>query len=272
MGTLLNSQTITVEELGEIEFIAAEPGAAAPVTGNTKILNPDGTLSDAAWSAEPDTTPGELDALWRDRVTWGGLAPEMPRMFTIGSGNLSLLPSLQTVIPVVEGSYDVYVLYSADRRPLQPEWTEGVGNAGGAIGAAITGQPLEQFDAFNGTFTGLVGSEINTQLGYDFNLWGVFMAMVGTVENTDSISVDIAPYAGDLPEGPYRPTYHGIALVSLDTGPALGDFSDYEIVDGFVDTGDWMGSVWIESYPWVWSADSAKWLYAGTGGWFYFPK
>lgn len=272
LSSHLFSQTITVDGLGDLSFVAAEPGATTPVTGNTKILNQDGSLSDAAWSGVTDTNPGLLDALWRDRATWGGLAPEMPHFFTAGNGNLAIMPSLQTTIPVAEGSYDVYVLYTADRRPLQPEWTVEVGNAGGSLGAALTGQPLQQFDAFNGTFTGYVGAEINNQLGYDFNMWGVFMAKVGTVKNTSSISVDIAPYVGDFPEGPYRPSYHGLGFVPSMTEMGPGVFSEYEMVDGYVDTGDWMGFVWVGAYPWAWNFNLAKWIYAGSGGWFYIPK
>lgn len=269
----LSAQTaLDLPSIGTVQFVPAAPGATAPVSGNTRILNADGTLGDAAWSGPADTNPAADQPLWRHRTTWGGLAPQMPGFFTNGNGNIAIMPDLNTTVGVAKGDYAVYVLYTADRRPLQPEWNVDVGNAGGSVAAALSGGELTEYNVFNGKFTGFVGAEINNQLGYAFNMWGVFASHLGTVRDATSISVDIAPFVGDTaPGGTYRPSYHGIAYVPFTPGP--GVFSDYALLDsGYVDTGAWMGWVWVTSYPWVWSVNLSKYIYAGGDNWFYIQK
>jgi hypothetical protein len=64
--------------------------------------------------------------------------------------------------------------------------------------------------------------------------------------------------------------------LTLEYGDAVakgpGVFSDYDLVDGYVDTVDWMGFVYVEQYPWCWNVNLAKWIFAGSGGWFYISK
>jgi hypothetical protein len=69
--------------------------------------------------------------------------------------------------------------------------------------------------------------------------------------------------------------YKGTAVALLgdtggNTGP--GDFSDYELVDGWVDSGSFMGWVYVESHPWVFPLALDKWIYAGGEGWFFVEK
>jgi hypothetical protein len=55
-------------------------------------------------------------------------------------------------------------------------------------------------------------------------------------------------------------------------GPQYGVFSSYAIVDGFADTGEWLGMVYVAHYPWVYVVDLGGYLYAGGDNWFYAPK
>jgi hypothetical protein len=48
--------------------------------------------------------------------------------------------------------------------------------------------------------------------------------------------------------------------------------------DGWVDTGDWLGWLYVEHEPWVWCEDLSHWMYCPSeyitenGGWIYVPK
>jgi len=59
-----------------------------------------------------------------------------------------------------------------------------------------------------------------------------------------------------------------------DVGPDMGPgvFSDYELVDGYVNTGDWMGWVYVEDYPWALVVNLNKYVYSGGNGWFFIRK
>jgi hypothetical protein len=66
-----------------------------------------------------------------------------------------------------------------------------------------------------------------------------------------------------------------VSSVSTPMGP--GVFSDYELTEGYVDTGDWMGYVYVADYPYVYSIALGSWVYSGGGGssggsWFYVFK
>jgi beta-glucanase (GH16 family) len=56
----------------------------------------------------------------------------------------------------------------------------------------------------------------------------------------------------------------------------LGIFDDYPQVDGWVDTGDFLGNVFVEEYPWVYLESRASWFYSpdltSEGGWLYLPS
>lgn len=60
------------------------------------------------------------------------------------------------------------------------------------------------------------------------------------------------------------------------TGP--GVFADFDLdPNGWVDTGAWMGPVYVEHYPWVYVFHTQSWFYAGesegtNGAWFFAPR
>jgi hypothetical protein len=66
-----------------------------------------------------------------------------------------------------------------------------------------------------------------------------------------------------------RPTL-SLEFGNVAFGP--GDFSEYIVTDGWVDTGDWLGLVYVDTYPWVYVLDLGKYAYAGGSGWFYLNK
>jgi hypothetical protein len=55
-------------------------------------------------------------------------------------------------------------------------------------------------------------------------------------------------------------------------GDDYGPFNEYDIVDGYADTGDWMGMVYVLTYPWVWVVDLQAYVYSGGDNWFNIPK
>lgn len=57
----------------------------------------------------------------------------------------------------------------------------------------------------------------------------------------------------------------------MEKGPP--PFDAYDLVDGYVDTGDWLGLVYVEQAPWAYVVDLASWVYVSdTSGWVYIPK
>jgi len=64
-----------------------------------------------------------------------------------------------------------------------------------------------------------------------------------------------------------------LTTTSGGTSVGPGPFSDYELVDGYVDSGAWMGWVYVEDYPWCFLLDLDKHVYVTEeGGWIYVPK
>ncbi|MCD8483350.1 MAG: hypothetical protein LR015_12235 [Verrucomicrobia bacterium] len=67
--------------------------------------------------------------------------------------------------------------------------------------------------------------------------------------------------------------YKGTAVAIMDSGPTdpkgPGVFEDYDVENGWVDTGDWLGWVYVEHYPWVFNNSLQNWMYAAVDGWFY---
>lgn len=56
-----------------------------------------------------------------------------------------------------------------------------------------------------------------------------------------------------------------------EMGP--GVFAEYEMVDGYIDTGDWLGMVYAADYPWTYVFDLGKHVYfTGNDGWTYVPN
>lgn len=59
--------------------------------------------------------------------------------------------------------------------------------------------------------------------------------------------------------------YTGVnAEVGANPFAGPGPFADYDVMDGYIDTGDWMGVIEVSSYPWIYSFDLASWLYVGS--------
>lgn len=65
----------------------------------------------------------------------------------------------------------------------------------------------------------------------------------------------------------------GVALLG-DAEPTMGpgEFSDYELVDGWVNSGDFMGWVYVGDYPWVRPLALDKYIFASGSGWYYIAK
>lgn len=67
----------------------------------------------------------------------------------------------------------------------------------------------------------------------------------------------------------------GNAYIQTSAGAPKGPapFDDYDLVQGYVDTGAWMGWVYVAQAPWVWVVDLNKWAYVNDkSGWVYIPK
>lgn len=67
-----------------------------------------------------------------------------------------------------------------------------------------------------------------------------------------------------------------IGLVeAYETEPDLGIFKDYVATDGWIDTGDFLGWVYIGNFPWLYIDSLAKYGFydssGGNAGWFYMP-
>jgi len=57
------------------------------------------------------------------------------------------------------------------------------------------------------------------------------------------------------------------------SGPDYGGFNEYlPMIDGYVDTGDWIGWVYLLDYPWVFSTSLDAWIFSAEGNWFYIAK
>ena len=65
-----------------------------------------------------------------------------------------------------------------------------------------------------------------------------------------------------------------VELVFAGTVPDYGPFNDYieTLTQGYVDSGDWIGWVYVKSYPWVYMLDLNKYSYSAGGNWFYLPR
>ena len=56
-----------------------------------------------------------------------------------------------------------------------------------------------------------------------------------------------------------------------EKGPGI--FSEYDLVEGYVDTGSWMGWVYVGQYPWCYLVDLSKYVFVSeSAGWVYIPK
>ena len=67
----------------------------------------------------------------------------------------------------------------------------------------------------------------------------------------------------------------GNAYIATSAGAAKGPppFDDYDLVQGYVDTGSWMGWAYVEQAPWAWLVNLSKWTYVNDkSGWVYIPK
>jgi beta-glucanase (GH16 family) len=94
-----------------------------------------------------------------------------------------------------------------------------------------------------------------------------------------------------LPEGPFNVVQAGFSIEGFQTDTATVTFSGLEgtlneeaswggwpVVDGNVDTEGWIGWLYIDNDPWVWSYSLNKWIYLPEvlvttgGGWVYIPN
>lgn len=66
----------------------------------------------------------------------------------------------------------------------------------------------------------------------------------------------------------------GTAYLEVEaTSKGPGPFSPYDLVDGWVDSEDWLGWVFVEDYPWCYVLDLGKYVYVtDEGGWIYIPN
>lgn len=66
------------------------------------------------------------------------------------------------------------------------------------------------------------------------------------------------------------------AYLTAETGTTSkgpGVFAEYDLVDGYVDTGDWLGWVYVADYPWSYVLSLEKYIYMSEpAGWAYVPK
>lgn len=74
---------------------------------------------------------------------------------------------------------------------------------------------------------------------------------------------------------------HALTLEEIQTvqssgavsGKGPGVFSDYDLIEGYVDTGDWMGWVYVVHYPWSYVVDLGSYVYVtDSAGWVYVAK
>jgi len=178
---------IDVPGLGTLKVVEADPGDALPL-GNTRLLSG----LDEVWSTGPDgaQTPG----LWRQRNSWGGVAPPFKRVFT-GSGTTTppaVGGPLRTSATIPRGRHEIYIVYSSDQRAGSP--------AGGSINAALAGGTRTLFDNNNGIRTDYHGPEFNT--AENLYPWYVVVAKLGEVEGPN-VAVDVDG------NGLSRPLYYG---------------------------------------------------------------
>jgi hypothetical protein len=137
------------------------------------------------------------------------------------------------------------------------------------------------------TATHLVTTE-NEWIDGDGNPTGTFVETPGVVidiltanttvsiefeyDGTSAIAIAFAGYNTD----------YGVDNISIETTDSGGNddmWGGYPMDEmGYVDTGDWMGFLYVGSTPWIWVVDQSKWVYmtepadGAAGAWAYFPK
>lgn len=59
-----------------------------------------------------------------------------------------------------------------------------------------------------------------------------------------------------------------------DVGPVKGpgEFGDFDVIDGYVNTGSWLGWVYVEEYPWCYIVELDKYIYASGSEWFFIGR
>jgi hypothetical protein len=63
-------------------------------------------------------------------------------------------------------------------------------------------------------------------------------------------------------------------VIGAESGTPMGPgpFAEWPLVNGFVDTGSWLGQVYTPLYPWVFVEQLDAFLYSGGGQWFFVPR
>jgi hypothetical protein len=101
---------------------------------------------------------------------------------------------------------------------------------------------------------------------------GPFELTIGTQASSPSNAL-FNGYLDDLKIYNSALTLEEIQAVQDISSGGYGPFDDYVIVDGYADTGDWLGVVYVGNYPWVYVFDLQMYTYAtDPAGWVYLPK
>lgn len=74
--------------------------------------------------------------------------------------------------------------------------------------------------------------------------------------------------------GMNTPAYFALDTLRFTPAVDYGVLNNYlaSYTGGFVDTGNWLGWVFIENYPWVWLESLEKYVYVTESNWLYLPR
>lgn len=106
--------------------------------------------------------------------------------------------------------------------------------------------------------------------------------LIGLMYSTNANN-PTSPYTGTLSYSDdyyIDPNGQNLTIPTSSTAKGPGIFSDYDLLPGnWVDTGDYMGSVWLDYYPTIWINRLQNWGYVSegdgdpsTGKWVYIYK
>ncbi|MEX0325794.1 MAG: hypothetical protein AB3N33_06875 [Puniceicoccaceae bacterium] len=138
------------------------------------------------------------------------------------------------------------------------------------INQVLWGSAIEDMMAFLATeemdFLPVYLNEITDAQGVDRK--GLYFSLANAISRDGKTIVGYIRSWGDSSEkwrGPFR-------LQILDM------YGPYQITDGLCDSSPWLGKLWVENDPWIWSLDMNHWFYCPgenltqSGAWVYVPK